>query len=135
MKKALLVFVLFTLSCETEPTNVDVLISGGVIHDGTGMTGYVGNVAINNDTIFYVGKKDNFIANQTIDASGKIVSPGFINTDMTSGLTIEKLESQIPLGRMGNPSDVASLVAFLASEGAGYITGQTLVVDGGLFMQ
>ena len=64
-----------------------------------------------------------------------LVSPGFINTDMTSGLTIEKLESQIPLGRMGNPSDVASLVAFLASEGAGYITGQTLVVDGGLFMQ
>jgi len=64
-----------------------------------------------------------------------LVSPGFINTDMTSGLTMEKLESQIPLGRMGNPSDVASLVAFLASEGAGYITGQTLVVDGGLFMQ
>tara|TARA_Y100000992_G_C21253789_1_gene487375 strand:- start:445 stop:1149 length:705 start_codon:yes stop_codon:yes gene_type:complete len=64
-----------------------------------------------------------------------LVSPGFINTDMTSGLTIEKLESQIPLGRIGNPSDVASLVAFLASEGAGYITGQTLVVDGGLFMQ
>ena len=64
-----------------------------------------------------------------------LVSPGFINTDMTSGLTIEKLENQIPLGRMGNPSDVASLVAFLASEGAGYITGQTLVVDGGLFMQ
>ena len=64
-----------------------------------------------------------------------LVSPGFINTDMTSGLTIEKLESQIPLGRMGNPSDVASLVAFLASECAGYITGQTLVVDGGLFMQ
>ena len=64
-----------------------------------------------------------------------LVSPGFINTDMTSGLTIEKLESLIPLGRMGNPSDVASLVAFLAGEGAGYITGQTLVVDGGLFMQ
>ena len=64
-----------------------------------------------------------------------LVSPGFINTDMTSGLTIDKLESQIPLGRMGNPSDVASIVAFLASEGAGYITGQTLVVDGGLFMQ
>lgn len=64
-----------------------------------------------------------------------LVSPGFINTDMTSGLTAENLESQIPLGRMGNPSDVASLVAFLASEGAGYITGQTLVVDGGLFMQ
>jgi len=64
-----------------------------------------------------------------------LVSPGFINTDMTSDLSIEKLESQIPLGRMGNPLDVASLVVFLAGEGAGYITGQTLVVDGGLFMQ
>ena len=75
--------------------------------------------------------KENGSRNITVN----LVSPGFINTDMTSGLTIEKLESQIPLGRMGNPSDVASLVAFLASEGAGYITGQTLVVDGGLFMQ
>ena len=64
-----------------------------------------------------------------------LVSPGFINTDMTSDLSFEKLESQIPLGRMGNPLDVASLVVFLAGEGAGYITGQTLVVDGGLFMQ
>ena len=40
MKKLLLLFVLFTLSCESEPTDVDVLISGGVIHDGTGMSGY-----------------------------------------------------------------------------------------------
>ncbi|URQ63575.1 3-oxoacyl-ACP reductase FabG [SAR86 cluster bacterium] len=64
-----------------------------------------------------------------------LVSPGFINTDMTSDLSIETLEDQIPLRRMGNPSDVASLVSFLASEGAGYITGQTLVVDGGLFMK
>jgi N-acyl-D-aspartate/D-glutamate deacylase len=61
MKKIFLVLVLLALSCNNEPINVDVLIRGGVIHDGTGMTGYVGNVAINNDTIFYVGKKDNFI--------------------------------------------------------------------------
>ena len=54
MKKALLVFVLFTLSCETEPTNVDVLISGGVIHDGTGMSSYVGNVAINNLSLIHI---------------------------------------------------------------------------------
>ena len=79
MKKILLIFVIFALACESEPTNVDILISGGVIHDGTGMKGYVGNVAINNDTIFYVGKKDNFTAKQKIDAKGKIVSPGFIN--------------------------------------------------------
>ena len=53
MKKLLLLFVIFTFSCETEPTNVDVLISGGMIHDGTGINGYIGNVAINNDTIYY----------------------------------------------------------------------------------
>ena len=62
MKKLLLLFVLFTFSCEGEPTDVDVLISGGMIHDGTGINGYIGNVAINNDTIYYVGKKNNFIA-------------------------------------------------------------------------
>ena len=55
MKKLLLLFVIFTFSCETEPTDVDVLISGGMIHDGSGMNGYIGNVAINNDTIYYVG--------------------------------------------------------------------------------
>ena len=41
MKKLLLLFVLFTFSCESEPTDVDVLISGGMIHDGTGMNGYI----------------------------------------------------------------------------------------------
>ena len=79
MKKIFLAFVLFTLSCDNEPINVDVLISGGTIHDGSGMNGYIGNVAIKNDTIFYVGKNNNFLANQTIDATGKVVSPGFIN--------------------------------------------------------
>ena len=52
MKKIFLVFVLFTLSCDNEPIDVDVLISGGTIHDGSGMNGYIGNVAIKNDTIF-----------------------------------------------------------------------------------
>lgn len=108
MKKVLLVFVIFTLSCETEPTNVDILIRGGVIHDGTGMTGYVGNVAINNDTIFYVGKKDNFIANQLIDASGKVVSPGFINmlswgynTLMQDGRSLSDLKQGVTLEVFG----------------------------------
>jgi len=57
MKKILLGFLLFTASCDSEPIAVDVLISGGSIHDGSGMNEYVGNVAIKNDTIFYVGKK------------------------------------------------------------------------------
>ena len=108
MKKLLLLFVLFTLSCENEPTDVDVLISGGVIHDGTGMSGYIGNVAINNDTIFYVGKKNNFIAKQRIDASGKIVSPGFINmlswgynTLMQDGRSLSDLKQGVTLEVFG----------------------------------
>ena len=108
MKKLLLLFVLFTFSCESEPTDVDVLISGGMIHDGTGMNGYIGNVAINNDTIFYVGKKNNFIAKKTIDASGKIVSPGFINmlswgynTLMQDGRSLSDLKQGVTLEVFG----------------------------------
>jgi 3-oxoacyl-[acyl-carrier protein] reductase len=65
------------------------------------------------------------------------VAPGFIATHMTAGLTDEikkKLEAQIPLGKTGQPEDVASAVAFLASAEAGYITGQVLCVDGGMVM-
>ena len=63
------------------------------------------------------------------------VAPGFIATDMTDSLTDEELTKKIPLGRIGNVEDVVSLVLFLASEDSNYITGQTLVVDGGLFMK
>jgi len=66
-----------------------------------------------------------------------VVAPGFIETDMTATMTAEARESlskQIPLERLGTPSDIAGVVAFLASEHASYITGQVLVVDGGLVM-
>ena len=66
------------------------------------------------------------------------VAPGFIETDMTHGLTPElkdKLLANVPLKRMGNPSDVAAAVCFLASDEAGYITGHVLDVNGGLFMR
>jgi len=65
------------------------------------------------------------------------VAPGFIDTDMTKSLSddqIKSLTSQIPAQRLGTPSDVASSVVFLASEGAGYITGVTLSVNGGMVM-
>ncbi|NOQ17281.1 MAG: 3-oxoacyl-ACP reductase FabG [Methyloprofundus sp.] len=65
------------------------------------------------------------------------VSPGFIDTDMTRELADEHkqaLLSGIPLGRLGDPKEIANAVAFLASEGASYITGETLHVNGGMFM-
>ena len=63
------------------------------------------------------------------------VAPGFIQTDMTQGLIDEEITKKIPLQRVGSVEDVASLVNFLVSEESNYITGQTLVVDGGLFMK
>ncbi|AZN37802.1 3-oxoacyl-ACP reductase FabG [Iodobacter ciconiae] len=65
------------------------------------------------------------------------VAPGFIDTDMTKSLPEEqkvKLVEQIALGRLGNPQDIADAVSFLASEKAAYITGNTLHVNGGMYM-
>jgi len=65
------------------------------------------------------------------------IAPGFITTDMTAGLSDEvkkALHAKIPLGKTGTPEDVANAAAFLASADAGYITGQTLCVDGGIVM-
>jgi 3-oxoacyl-[acyl-carrier protein] reductase len=65
------------------------------------------------------------------------VSPGFIDTDMTQTLTDEQKEgifSQVPANRLGKPEEIANAVAFLASDSAAYITGETLHVNGGMYM-
>jgi len=65
------------------------------------------------------------------------VAPGFIDTDMTRDLSEEQrgaLLGSIPLDRLGQPEEIAAAVAFLASSGAGYITGETLHVNGGMYM-
>ena len=66
-----------------------------------------------------------------------VVAPGYIETDMTAAMTDDAkttLFAQIPLGRLGTPTDIAGLVTFLSSDAAAYITGQTFVVDGGMVM-
>ncbi|MCB9878503.1 MAG: 3-oxoacyl-[acyl-carrier-protein] reductase [Planctomycetes bacterium] len=69
--------------------------------------------------------------------TANVVAPGFIETDMTAGLS-EDVKSamlkQIPLARFGSAGDIAKTVGFLCSDAAGYLTGQTLVVDGGMTM-
>ncbi len=65
------------------------------------------------------------------------VSPGFIDTDMTQTLTDEQKEaifSQVPANRLGKPEEIASTVAFLASDAAAYVTGETIHVNGGMYM-
>jgi len=67
-----------------------------------------------------------------------VVAPGFIDTDMTKALpeaARTALLDQVPAGRLGEPDDIAAAVLFLASRSAGYITGETLQVNGGLYMQ
>lgn len=66
-----------------------------------------------------------------------VVAPGFIVTDMTDAMNEQarkSLQEQIPLGRLGSPEDIAHAVAFLASPQAGYVTGETLHVNGGMYM-
>ncbi len=71
--------------------------------------------------------------NVTVNA----IAPGFIDTAMTRNLpesTVEEFKRTIPLGRLGQPADIANAARFLASEDAGYVTGQVLRVDGGMIM-
>src|SRR5580704_14867894 len=69
--------------------------------------------------------------------TANVIAPGFIDTDMTRALNEEQrstLTGRIPLGRLGQPADIAAAVLFLASPGGAYITGETLHVNGGMYM-
>ena len=71
------------------------------------------------------------------DITINAIAPGFISTDMTTnnkGVNADYLVKEIPLGRFGEPEEVASLISFMCSDGASYITGQTIHINGGLYM-
>ena len=71
------------------------------------------------------------------DITINAIAPGFISTDMTEnnkGVNADYLVNEIPLGRFGEPEEVASLISFMCSDGASYITGQTIHINGGLYM-
>ena len=114
---------------------------GGRIINITSVIGQIGNAGQCNYAASKAGiigltksmAKELGTRNITVNA----VAPGYISTGMTNKLNAdlkEKMKSYIPLGRLGTPNDVANLVCFLASEEAGYITGQTFNVDGGMVM-
>ena len=114
---------------------------GGRIINITSVIGQIGNAGQSNYSASKAGiigltkstAKELGSRNITINA----VAPGYISTDMTDKLdneVKENLKSSIPLGRLGKPKDVASMVCFLSSDEASYITGQTFNVDGGMVM-
>jgi 3-oxoacyl-[acyl-carrier protein] reductase len=70
--------------------------------------------------------------------TANVVAPGYVETELTGGLpekVKDQIKDQVPAGRFGEAGEVAEVVAFLAGEGAGYVTGQTVAVDGGMTMQ
>lgn len=113
---------------------------GSIIHMGSivGITGNAGQAAYCAAKAGIIGLTKSMakeLASRNIRVNA--IAPGFIETDMTHQLTEEQKKaifSQIPLGRIGTAEEVAQAVVFLASQNSSYITGQTLVVDGGMGM-
>jgi 3-oxoacyl-[acyl-carrier protein] reductase len=101
----------------------------------TGNPGQVNYAAAKAGIIGFTKSLAREVGSRNITAN--VIAPGIIDTDMTRALTEAQrngLHAQVPLGRLGQPEDVAAAVAFLASAEAAYITGETLHVNGGMYM-
>ena len=117
------------------------------LHNATVLTGYsvMKNCAvlIKNYKIIDVFNEARFASKKFkddvkfIDLQGACIAPGFIETEMTAAMPAPALEAAagaIPAKRLGRPEDIAAAALFLASDGASYITGEVLKVDGGLYI-
>ena len=116
----------------------DLIILNGQVIDGSGGDAVAAAVMVRGDEIVQIGPAPaGATAGRIIDAAGRVVAPGFIDTDMTRSLPENHktaLLAQIPLARLGSAEDVAAAVSYLASAGAGYVTGTVLHVNGGMYM-
>jgi 3-oxoacyl-[acyl-carrier protein] reductase len=111
------------------------IISISSVVGSTGNPGQVNYAAAKAGLLGFTKALAQEVASRSITVNA--VAPGFIDTDMTRGLPDDQRDSllqRIPLQRLGHADEIASAVAFLASDGAAYITGQTLHVNGGMYM-
>ncbi len=130
-----------TFNCTKAVTRPMLKARGGKIINIASIIGIMGNAGQAN----YSASKAGIIALTKTTAkelasrniTANAIAPGFIDTEMTKKLSEEtraKMLELVPLGRMGLPEDIANLCLFLASSDADYITGQTIVIDGGMVM-
>ncbi|MDT8386802.1 MAG: 3-oxoacyl-ACP reductase FabG [Thiogranum sp.] len=111
------------------------IISIGSVVGATGNPGQANYAAAKAGLVGFTKSLAREIGSRGITVNA--VAPGFIDTDMTRSLGEDQRQAligQVPVGRLGNVDDIAAAVSFLASPAAGYITGETLHVNGGMFM-